>query len=141
MTDYRYEIIPVGVSPTLSVDELKYQETKVVKGRRQVQKNSAPSNCATAARQRKEPTDRLPGAGQRHGLDKSSDNFRYRRRSRIRYLLPAILSSKATPPTPTLLNSAAPRQKDPNGYRRRLIDMIDTMKSLADPEVAGRDNC
>ncbi|MCB9042034.1 MAG: von Willebrand factor type A domain-containing protein [Lewinellaceae bacterium] len=137
-----YEIIPVGVeSPHLaSVDELKYQETKVVK-------DAARSKelCTIKLRYKKpdsvksQPID-YPVLDKGMELDKSSDNFRWAAAVAEFGLLlrDSEFKGNATYAHAAKLARSA-QGKDPNGYRRELIDMIDTMKSLADPEVAGKE--
>ncbi|MCB9346049.1 MAG: von Willebrand factor type A domain-containing protein [Lewinellaceae bacterium] len=137
-----YEIIPVGVeSPHLaSVDDLKYQESKVTK-------DAAKSKeLCTIKLRYKQPdgdTSQLiehPLLDKGTELDKSSDNFRWAAAVAEFGLLlrDSEFKSNATYTHAVKLARSA-KGKDPNGYRRELIDMIDTMKSLADPEVAGKE--
>ncbi|MCB0560234.1 MAG: von Willebrand factor type A domain-containing protein [Phaeodactylibacter sp.] len=137
-----YEIIPVGVeSPHLaSVDDLKYQESKVTK-------DAAKSKeLCTIKLRYKQPdgdTSQLiehPLLDKGTELDKSSDNFRWAAAVAEFGLLlrDSEFKGNATYTHAVKLARSA-KGKDPNGYRRELIDMIDTMKSLADPEVAGKE--
>ena len=137
-----YEIIPVGVeSPHLaSVDDLKYQESKVTK-------DAAKSKeLCTIKLRYKQPdgdTSQLiehPLLDKGTELDKSSDNFRWAAAVAEFGLLlrDSEFKGNATYTHAVKLARSA-KGKDLNGYRRELIDMIDTMKSLADPEVAGKE--
>ena len=137
-----YEIIPVGVeSPYLaSVDGLKYQETKVTK-----EAGKSKELCTIKLRY-KQPDgvkSRLidhPVLDEGEKLDKSSDNFRWSAAVAEFGLLlrDSEFKGDATYAHAAKLARSA-KGKDLNGYRRELIDMIDTMKSLADPDVAGKE--
>ena len=137
-----YEIIPVGVeSPYLaSVDDLKYQENKVTK-------DAAKSKelCTIKLRYKQPDGDKSqliehPLLDKGTELDKSSDNFRWAAAVAEFGLLlrDSEFKGNATYTHAVKLARSA-KGKDLNGYRRELIDMIDTMKSLADPEVAGKE--
>ncbi|MCO6487200.1 MAG: von Willebrand factor type A domain-containing protein [Phaeodactylibacter sp.] len=137
-----YEIIPVGVeSPHLtSVDDLKYQETRATKDA------ARSKELCTIKLRYKQPDgaeSRLighPVLDKGTDLDKSSDNFRWAAAVAEFGLLlrDSEFKGEATYAHAKKLAQTA-KGKDPNGYRRELIDMIDTMKSLADPEVAGKE--
>ncbi|MCO6479674.1 MAG: von Willebrand factor type A domain-containing protein [Phaeodactylibacter sp.] len=137
-----YEIIPVGVeSPHLAgVDELKYQETKITRDA------ARSKELCTIKLRYKQPDgvdSRLighPVLDKGTELNKSSDNFRWAAAVAEFGLLlrDSEFKGNATYAHAKKLAEGA-KGKDPNGYRRELIDMIDTMKSLADPEVAGKE--
>lgn len=137
-----YEIIPVGVeSPHLaSVDELKYQENTV-----KASASKSKELCTIKLRY-KQPdgiTSKLlehPILDKGAKLDDSSDNFRW---SAAVAEFGLLLRGSEFKGNATYAHAAklarSAKGKDPNGYRRELIDMIDTMKSLAEPDVAGKE--
>ncbi len=137
-----YEIIPAGVeSPHLAqVDELKYQENTVKPSA------SRSEELCTIKLRYKQPdgvkSRLIEQAVLDRGseLDESSDNFRWAAAVAEFGLLlrDSEFKGEATYTHVKKLAEGA-KGKDPNGYRRELIDMIDTMKSLADPEVVGRE--
>ncbi|MCB9304400.1 MAG: von Willebrand factor type A domain-containing protein [Lewinellaceae bacterium] len=137
-----YEIIPIGVeSPYLAgVDELKYQENAV-----KASASKSKELCTIKLRY-KQPdgvTSKLidhPVLDKGEQLDNSSDNFRWSAAVAEFGLLlrGSEFKGNATYAHAGKLARSA-KGKDANGYRRELIDMIDTMKSLADPDVAGKD--
>ncbi|MCB0553064.1 MAG: DUF3520 domain-containing protein, partial [Phaeodactylibacter sp.] len=137
-----YEIIPIGVeSPYLAgVDELKYQENAV-----KASASKSKELCTIKLRY-KQPdgvTSKLidhPVLDKGEQLDNSSDNFRWSAAVAEFGLLlrGSEFKGNATYAHAGKLVRSA-KGKDANGYRRELIDMIDTMKSLADPDVAGKD--
>ena len=138
-----YEIIPAGVESKhlATVDDLKYQATKVEKTA------SKTDELLTIKLRYKKPdgkTSQLiekPVIDSDNKLNKSSENFRWAaavaefgmllRKSEYRGEATYLHAKK-------LAESA--QGKDPNGYRKELIDMIDTMKSLADPELVGKED-
>ena len=122
------------------MDELKYQETKVIK-------EAAKSKELCTIKLRYKQPDGVksqlidhPVLDKGTELDKSSDNFRWAAAVAEFGLLlrDSEFKGNATYTHAGKLARSA-KGKDPNGYRRELIDMIDTMKSLADPEVAGKE--
>lgn len=137
-----YEIIPVGVeSPHLAaVDELKYQQSTATK-----EAEKSKELCTIKLRYKQPDGDKSrlighPVLDKGTELDKSSDDFRWAAAVAEFGLLlrDSEFKGNATYAQAGKLARGA-QGKDPNGYRRELIDMIDIMKSLADPDVAGKE--
>ncbi|MCB9273583.1 MAG: von Willebrand factor type A domain-containing protein [Lewinellaceae bacterium] len=137
-----YEIIPTGVESAYlaKVDDLKYQENTVKP------LASKSKELCTIKLRYKQPdgyTSKLldhPVLDNGTKLDNSSDNFRW---SAAVAEFGLLLRSSEYKGDATYAHAAklarSAKGKDPNGYRREFIDMIDTMKSLADPDVAGKE--
>jgi len=136
-----YEIIPPGVESDFiaDVDELKYQKKA----------KPAPGNgneLATVKLRYKAPDGNKsqkivkPIAAKAESLSESSDNFRWSAAVAEFGLLlrDSEFKSKASY-THTAKLAKAAKGKDPNGYRREFIDMVETMNSLADPGVAEKE--
>lgn len=136
-----YEIIPAGVeSPFMAqVDELKYQETKVSPTA------SKSKDLATVKLRYKKPDgqksklleqaiDRKAGK-----WTKSSNNFRWSAAVAEFAMLLRRSEFKGNANYTQAINLAeGAKGKDPNGYRKEMIDLLKTMKSLVEPELAGK---
>jgi Ca-activated chloride channel family protein len=136
-----YEVIPAGVKSEYlaKVDDLKYQSTKVERSA------NASDELMTVKLRYKQPDgdqsqliEKAVKDGSR-SLNNSSDNFRWAAAVAEFGLLlrDSDFKGEATYTQAKKLAEDA-KGKDPNGYRKELIDMIDTMKSLAEPETAGK---
>lgn len=134
-----YEIIPVGVESDLlaKVDDLKYQkETKAVNNSKEL---------FTIKLRYKKPDGNKSQLIERAIVDENvklantSDNFRWAAAvAEFGMLLrESEFKGKADYAHCKALAEGA-KGKDTNGYRRELIDMIDTMQSIAQPQTAGK---
>lgn len=135
-----YEIIPAGVRSEFltSVDDLKYQHTRV-----DPQAASSSELVTVKLRYKKPDGDKsrlleVPVIDKQRSLAQSSDNFRWAAAvAEFGMLLreSEFLGDATYAHCKRLAEGA--KGSDTHGYRRELIEMIDLMKSLADPEVAG----
>jgi Ca-activated chloride channel homolog len=137
-----YEIIPAGVeSPLLAkVDELKYQKPEV-------KSPSAHSNELLTIKLRYKKPDgeesiliEKPVEDGNLNLEKTSDNFRWSAAvAEFGMLLrESEFKGNATYAHAARLAQGA-KSKDEHGYRQEMIRLIDAMKALADPDVAGKE--
>ncbi|MDX1941462.1 MAG: von Willebrand factor type A domain-containing protein [Saprospiraceae bacterium] len=133
-----YEIIPVGIKSEFlaKVDDLKYQknESKIV--------NNSKELCTIKLRYKKPDGNKSQlieeaVIDQNVQLDKTSDNFRWSAAvAEFGMLLrESEFKGEATYADCKKLAESA-KGKDANGYRRELIDMVDTVQSLAQPHTA-----
>jgi Ca-activated chloride channel family protein len=136
-----YEIIPAGVESDFiaDVDDLKYQKNEVkIKGNAK--------ELMTIKLRYKQPDGDVsqliekPIVDNNTPLAKTSDNFRWSAAvAEFGMLLrESEFKSEANYKHCKQLAEGA-KGKDPNGYRRELIDMIDTMHSIAEPVTAERE--
>jgi Ca-activated chloride channel family protein len=137
-----YEIIPAGVDSEhlAEVDDLKYQETKIDP------KASKSKEMLTIKLRYKAPDGARSRLIEQAVLDrdtkpeKASDNFRWA--AAVAEFGMLLRDSEYKGKT-TYLHcqrlAESAKGDDPNGYRREFIEMIDTMKRLADPDVAGKE--
>lgn len=134
-----YEIIPAGVKSEYlaKVDELKYQKKpKVVNDSKEL---------FTIKLRYKKPDGNKSQLIERAIVDeniklaKTSDNFRWAAAvAEFGMLLrESEFKGKADYAHCKALAESA-KGKDANGYRRELIDMIDTMQRIAQPQTAGK---
>ena len=137
-----YEIIPAWVKSEhlAKVDDLKYQETKVDP------KASKSKELLTIKLRYKAPDGQKSRLieqavlDRNTKLDESSDNFRWAAAVAEFGMLLRDSEYKGNANyrhCQQLAEGAV--GEDPNGYRREFIEMIDTMKRLADPDVAGKE--
>jgi Ca-activated chloride channel family protein len=138
-----YELIPAGVeSPYLAkVDELKYQTQDL-----SPQTAKSPELLTLKLRYKQPDGEQSRLIEQalvdRHTpLAESSENFRWAAAvAEFGMLLrDSEFKGKATYRHCKTLAEGA-KGEDRQGYRREMIDMIDTMMSLADPKVAGKND-
>lgn len=133
-----YEIIPAGIESTFlaTVDDLKYQkkDAKVTGNAKELM---------TIKLRYKQPDGNIsqliekPIVDANIPLKKTSDNFRWSAAvAEFGMLLrdSEFISDATFSHCKKLAESA--KGKDANGYRRELIDMIDTMRSIAKPMTA-----
>jgi len=136
-----YEIIPAGVESDFiaDVDDLKYQKNEVkIKGN--------DKELMTIKLRYKQPDGDVsqliekPIIDNNISLNQTSDNFRWSAAvAEFGMLLrDGEFKSEANYKHCKQLAEGA-KGKDPNGYRRELIDMIDTMHSIAEPVTAERE--
>lgn len=134
-----YEIIPAGVKSEYlaEVDDLKYQkEPKVVNNSKELftikLRYKAPDGNKSQLIERAIVDENVK-------LAKTSDNFRWAAAvAEFGMLLrESELKGKADYKHCKALAEGA-KGKDINGYRRELIDMIDTMQSIAQPQTADK---
>jgi len=136
-----YEIIPAGVKSDFiaDVDDLKYQKNEVkIKGNAK--------ELMTIKLRYKQPDGDVsqliekPIVDNNTPLNQSSDNFRWSAAvAEFGMLLrDSEFKSEANYKHCKQLAEGA-NGKDPNGYRRELVDMIDTMHSIAEPVTAERE--
>lgn len=133
-----YEIIPTGVKSEFlaKVDDLKYQqnESKIVNNSKEL---------FTIKLRYKKPDGNKSQLIEQAVIDqnvqlaKASDNFRWSAAvAEFGMLLrESEFKGEATYEDCKKLAESA-KGKDANGYRRELIDMVDTMQSLAQPQTA-----
>ena len=136
-----YEIIPAGTESAYlpSVDDLKYQQTEL--------KSAAKSKeLCTLKLRYKEPDGTKSKLLDRPVLDKgtklgqSSDDFRWSAAVAGFGMLLRDSEFKGEATYAQLAKLARGAQgKDPHGYRREFIEMIDLMKGLAEPDTAGKE--
>ncbi len=137
-----YEIIPAGVESEhlAEVDDLKYQTTKVDKSA------NKSKELLTIKLRYKQPDGNKSRLIEEAVIDRdtklenTSDNFRWAAAVAEFGLLlrDSAFKGKATYLHCKQLAENA-KCEDPHGYRREMIDLIDGMKSLADPEVVGKE--
>lgn len=137
-----YEIIPAGVESEhlARVDDLKYQTTKVDKSA------NKSKELLTIKLRYKQPDGNKSRLIEEAVIDRdtklenTSDNFRWAAAvAEFGMLLrDSEFKGKATYLHCKELAEEA-KGEDPHGYRREMIDLIDVMKSLADPEVVGKE--
>lgn len=134
-----YEIIPAGVKSEYlaKVDELKYQTTTV-------QKSAGKTDELMTVKLRyKQPDGQKSQLIERavndsdRALDQTSDNFRWAAAvAEFGLLLRDSNFKGQSDYTHAQKLAEGAKGTDPNGYRRELIDMIGTMRSLATPDTA-----
>jgi Ca-activated chloride channel family protein len=136
-----YEIIPVGIkSPFIaSVDDLKYQKTEVDKSASKTQEMLTIKLRYKAPDGDKSRLIEKPVLDHQLDLNKTSDNFRFAAAvAEFGMLLRnSEFKGKATYVHASRLAKSA-LGKDENGYRAELSRMIETVQSLAEPEVSGK---
>ena len=136
-----YEIIPAGVDSEYmaSVDDLKYQKTKV--------KSSAGNSdeMLTIKLRYKAPDGdkskliEKPVVDNSIDLDRTSDNYRFSAAVASFGMLLRDSEFKGDATYANMIRLAkSAKGKDENGYRKELIEMMEMMKSLADPLTAGK---
>lgn len=139
-----YEIIPVGVKSNFiaTVDELKYQ-----KPQDDLQVHKAPTDEIVNIKLRYKQPDgdaskliEKPVVHNTLKASQTSDNFRWSASvAEFGMLLrKSELKGNATYQHALKLAKSA-QGKDVEGYRREMIQMLETARSIADPELAGKD--
>lgn len=137
-----YEIIPAGVDSEhlAQVDDLKYQETKIDPNADRSKELLTIKLRYKAPNGQKSRLIEEAVLDRDTKLEKSSDNFRW---SAAVAEFGMLLRDSEYKGKATYLHcqqmAENAKGEDPNGYRRELIEMIDTMKRLADPEVVGNE--
>jgi Ca-activated chloride channel homolog len=136
-----YEIIPAGVESAFlpGVDELKYQQTALKAAAKSKElctlklRYKAPDGAASKLLDR-------PVLDKGTKLERSSDDFRWSAAVATFGMLlrDSEFKGEATYAQAAKLARGA-QGKDPHGYRREFIEMIDLMRGLATPDTAGRD--
>lgn len=136
-----YEIIPLGVESEFlaKVDDLKYQKGNVKPA------GDGKELCTIKLRYKKTDGDKSqliekPVIDNNVQLQKTSDNFRWSAAVAEfgMILRQSEFKGNATYTDCKRLAESA-KGKDANGYRRELIEMIDVMKSVDDPQVARKE--
>lgn len=136
-----YEIIPNDVaSPFLTnVDPLKYQQTTVKKSA------SKTKELMTVKLRYKKPAGQksklIEKAVKDNGssLNKASNNFRWAAATAQFGMLLRNSEFKGTSTYANALRLAKnAKGEDPNNYRQEMIDMMEVMRSLVAPELAGK---
>lgn len=137
-----YEIIPAGVQSEFlaSVDPLKYQPNE------QTQKTTASKDmCTIKLRYKKPDGDKSqllekPVLDAGTPIDRASENLRWAAAVAEFGMLLRNSEFKAQANyTHCLQLAEKAKGSDEQGYRRQFIEMIEVVKSLADPELAGKD--
>lgn len=135
-----YEIIPTGVESAFiaKADDLKYQPQP------QVENNS--KELCTIKLRYKEPDGEASKLIEQAVLDarvpvaKASEHFRWSAAVAEFGMLLRDSEFKGTATYAHCLALAKSAQgKDPHGYRREMIELLDITKSLVEPEVAGKE--
>ncbi len=136
-----YEIIPIGVKSSFltDVDKLKYQKNKVVKSANQS------DEMLTIKLRYKKPDGHKSQLFEKPILDnqielkKTSNNFRWAASvAEFGMLLrDSEFKGDATYASAIKLAKNA-KGDDNNGYRKEMINMLEVMQSLAEPELSGK---
>jgi len=139
-----YEIIPVGVKSSFiaTVDDLKYQKTEDDK-----KVTILPSNELVNIKLRyKQPDGDKSRLIEKPVLDKplkiseTGDNFGWSAAVAEFGMLLRKSELKGNATYAQALKLAKNAQgKDPNGYRREMIQLLEIARALADPELAGKE--
>ncbi len=139
-----YEIIPVGVKTSLiaSVDDLKYQKEQDDK-----KVTIVPSNEIVNIKLRyKQPEGSKSQLIEKPVLDKplkvneTGDNFRWSAAVAEFGMLLRKSELRGNATYVQALKLAKNGQgKDPNGYRREMIQLLENARAMADPELAGKE--
>lgn len=139
-----YEIIPVGVKSSFiaTVDDLKYQKPEAEK-----KVTILPSNEIVNIKLRyKQPEGAKSQLIEKPVLDKplktgeTTDNFGWSAAVAEFGMLLRKSELKGSATYAQALKLAKNAQgKDPNGYRREMIQLLEIARALADPELAGKE--
>ncbi|MCP3932138.1 MAG: DUF3520 domain-containing protein [Bacteroidetes bacterium] len=136
-----YEIIPIGVKSSFltDVDKLKYQKNKVVKSANQS------DEMLTIKLRYKKPDGHKSQLFEKPILDnqielkKTSNNFRWAASVAEFGMLLRVSEFKGDATYASAIKLAKnAKGDDNNGYRKEMINMLEVMQSLAEPELSGK---
>jgi len=136
-----YEIIPAGVDSEYmaSVDDLKYQKTKTRPAVRTLDEMLTIKLRYKAPDGDKSKLIEKPVLDNAIDLDRTSNNYRFSAAVASFGMLLRESEFKGDATYANMIRLAkSAKGKDENGYRKELIEMMEVMKSLADPLTAGK---